>query len=182
LPAIGVAGVWAVITLLNGVGEETGWRGYAIPHLQRSHSPLVASLILAAFWATWHVPAFFLLETYQGLGPATVPAFFVGLASGAILLTWLYNRSGGSILLVVLWHGTYNLVSGTEAVQGTIAAAVSTAVIVQAAVLVVLELRVQRGGRPSVLGPPQSCAPTPNAVPLAPAGKASFHKGGMMRD
>ncbi len=156
LPEIGVVGVWAAMILVNGFGEETGWRGFAIPRLQRAHGALASSLILAVVWALWHLPLFFILETYRGLGVAVIPGFFLGLACGAVVLTWLYNRSGGSILIVALWHGTYNMASGTVAARGVVAAIVSTLVSVQAIALVALDLRARRRGERSPLGPPQA--------------------------
>lgn len=150
LPAIGVVGVWAMLTLVDGFGEETGWRGFAIPMLQKRFSPLVVSLAVALFWALWHVPYFFVVPTYKGFGPAAVIGFVIGLTCGSIVLTWLYNRSGESILIVAVWHGTYNLESGAEAVKGTIAAVVSTLVMIQAFLLVVWELRARRRGLSSV--------------------------------
>jgi membrane protease YdiL (CAAX protease family) len=150
LPAISVFEVWALLTLVDGFGEETGWRGFAIPALQKRFSPLVASLAVALFWALWHIPYFFVIPTYKGFSPAAVIGFVIGLTCGSIVLTWLYNRSGESILIVAVWHGTYNLVSGTEAVKGTIAAVVSTLVMLQALLLVVCELRAMQRGLPSV--------------------------------
>ena len=141
LPQVGVLGVWALLTAINGLGEETGWRGFALPALQRRFSPLISTLILAPVWAFWHIPYFFVIENYRRFGPGQVAGFVIGLTCGAVVLTWLYNRSGGSILLVTLWHGTYNLLSGTEAAGGLIAAVVSTLVMVQAGVLAFLEAR-----------------------------------------
>ena len=65
----------------------------------------------------------------------------------------LYNRSVGSILMVIVWHGLYNFVSGTQAATGMLAAVVSTLVMIQGAALIVAELRARRRGRPSVLRP-----------------------------
>jgi membrane protease YdiL (CAAX protease family) len=152
----GVLGVALTIIVVNGFGEETGWRGYALPQLQARFSPLTATLILAGFWAGWHVPQFFLLHSYQGFSPGTAIGFAFGLACGAVVATWLYNRTGGSILAVVVWHGIYNAVGATRAATGgpgTIAAVVSTMIMIQALVLVGLELRASRHGTRSILGP-----------------------------
>jgi uncharacterized protein len=152
VPAIGLAGVLLLI-FAGALGEETGWRGYALPQLQRRFSPLASSLILAGLWFGWHLPQFWVIATYRDFTPVQYVGMFLGLACGAVVLTWLYNRSGGSILLVAVWHGLYNLVSGTQAATGLLAAVVSTLVMIQAVVLVVLEVRARRRGRPSVPGP-----------------------------
>ena len=152
IPAIGLAGV-LVIIFAGALGEETGWRGYALPQLQRRFSPLASSLILAVLWFGWHLPQFLVIATYRDFAPVQYVGMFLGLACGAVVLTWLYNRSGGSILLVAVWHGLYNVVSGTQAATGMLAAVVSTLIMIQAVVLIVLDLRARRRGRPSVLGP-----------------------------
>ena len=152
-PAVGLVGVVLLITFVGALGEETGWRGYALPQLQRRFSPLASSLILALLWFGWHLPQFFVIAAYRDFGPGQYVGMFLGLTCGAVILTWLYNRSGGSILLVVVWHGLYNFVSGTQAATGMLAAVVSTLVMVQGVALIVLELRARRRGQPSVLGP-----------------------------
>ena len=154
---LGVVGVALLIVVVDGFGEETGWRGYALPQLQKRFSPLTSTLILAGFWAGWHIPSFFALRSYQGFSAGTGIGFVFGLTCGAVVATWIYNRSGGSILAVVVWHGIYDVVSGTRAAtggSGTIAAVVSTFIIVQALLLVVLEIRAGRRGMRSILGPP----------------------------
>ena len=152
VPAIGLAGV-LVLIFAGALGEETGWRGYALPQLQRRFSPLASSLILAALWFGWHLPQFWVIATYRDFAPAGYVGMFCGLACGAVVLTWLYNRSGGSILLVAVWHGLYNVVSGTQAATGLLAAVVTTLIMIQGIVLIVLEVRARRHGRPSILGP-----------------------------
>lgn len=132
---------------LNGFAEDTGWRGFAQPRLQQGGDVLRASLLLSVPWALWHVPSFFVLESYRGMSPLLFPGFFAGLACGSIVLAWLLNRSGGSLLLVAIYHAGLNLVSGTVAGRGTLAAIVSTGVMVHALILVALELRARRAGR-----------------------------------
>jgi membrane protease YdiL (CAAX protease family) len=152
----GLLGVWTVVLVINGYGEETGWRGYALPQLQFRFGPLTATLVLAGAWAGWHLPQFFLLQSYQDFSSAMLPVFVLGLSCGAVVLTWLYNRTGGSILAVVVWHALYNLTGATKAAgagSGVLAAAAWTFVVVQALVLLALELRAHRAGAPSVLGP-----------------------------
>jgi membrane protease YdiL (CAAX protease family) len=151
-PAIGLVGVLLLITFVGALGEETSWRGYALPQLQRLFSPLTSSLILALLWFGWHLPQFFVIDTYRDFSPVQYVGMFLGLTCGAVVLTWLYNRSGGSILLVIVWHGLYNFVGATQAATGMLAAVVSTLIMIQGVVLVVLELRAHRRGRPSVPG------------------------------
>jgi CAAX protease family protein len=145
-PEIGPLGVWALLILVGGFGEETGWRGYALEHLEKRFGALAGTLVLAVGWALWHVPSFFVIDTYIKLGAAGMPGFLLGMMSGAIVLTWIYHRCRRSILAVAVWHGTFNLTSGTLAARGTIAAIVSTGVMVWAVVLVILELRARRRG------------------------------------
>jgi len=150
-PAIGLAGVLLLI-FAGALGEETGWRGYALPQLQRRFSPLASSLILAVVWFGWHLPQFWVIATYREFAPVQYVGMLCGLACGSVVLTWLYNRSGGSILLVAVWHGLYNFVGATQAATGILAAVVSTLIMIQGVVLIVLEVRARRRGRPSVLG------------------------------
>jgi hypothetical protein len=90
-------------------------------------------------------------------------------SSGSVVLTWLYNRSGASILVVSVWHGTFNVFGGTTtATEGTIAAVVSTAKMIKAFVLVALELRARHNGLPSFLGP-KTDRITPSRQPQTPA-------------
>ncbi|MFI5079705.1 MAG: CPBP family intramembrane glutamic endopeptidase [Streptosporangiales bacterium] len=152
IPAMGLVGVLLLI-FAGALGEETGWRGYALPQLQRRFSPLASSLILAVLWFGWHLPQFFVIATYRDFGPVGYLGMFLGLACGAVVLTWLYNRSGGSILLVAVWHGLYNVVAATQAATGMLAAVVSTLIMIQGIGLIVADLRARRRGQPSVLGP-----------------------------
>ena len=135
LPDLGVM-AWGLWFLTSGLGEELGWRGFALPHLQRSHSAAASSVLLAIGWAGWHLPAFFYLPSYAAIGLRILPGFFVGVLAGAIVLTWLYNSSGGSVLAAVLWHASFNFVTASPNAAGLAAAVTSTLVIAWAVVIV----------------------------------------------
>jgi membrane protease YdiL (CAAX protease family) len=142
-PALAIAG-FLLVTFAASLGEEVGWRGYALPHLQRRFSPLAATLILAPMWWLWHLE-FFVVDS---LPLVAFPGFLVEVTGIAIVLTWLYNRTGGSIMLVVVWHAMYNFAT----VPGVAAVLIPLLVIVLGVVLVILDLGARRRGR-SVLGP-----------------------------
>jgi membrane protease YdiL (CAAX protease family) len=130
-------GMWAwEVWFIASLGEELGWRGFALPRLQRRHSAMTATLLLSLGWAGWHLPAFFYLPSYAAIGPAVIPGFFLGILAGAIVLTWLYNSSGGSVVAAALWHASFNLVTASPNAAGLTAAVTSTLVMVWAVVIV----------------------------------------------
>lgn len=98
--------ILVVALVIPALFEEIGWRGYALPRLQSRTTALVASLILGVIHACWHVPLWFI----PGLGFESLPFPFYGLlAMGlSILFTWLYNSTGGSLLIVALFHAAIN--------------------------------------------------------------------------
>lgn len=102
-----------------GYGEEGGWRGYALPLLQKRFSPLTASVILTAFWAMWHLPLFFYRPGYTGMDAAGVAGWVLSLLTGSILLTWLYNGSKQSLLVCAVFHATID-VAFTSDVPGAV--------------------------------------------------------------
>src|SRR5215217_6881270 len=91
----------------SALGEEIGWRGYVLPRLQSRMSALSAALLLAPIWALWHLPLW--LTGAPGRTPLIYAGFVLSAFALSVLLTWVYNSTGGSLLLVVLLHATYNL-------------------------------------------------------------------------
>jgi uncharacterized protein len=91
----------------SAMGEEIGWRGYALPRLQTGRSALSASLILGVIWGFWHLPLYFAGQAGRPL--SLLPLFVVSTIALSVIITWMYNSTGGSLLLVVLLHATANL-------------------------------------------------------------------------
>jgi membrane protease YdiL (CAAX protease family) len=149
----GVAGSWgslatlAFVFVVNGVGEELGWRGFAVERLSTRHSLVVTAVLIALAWAPWHLPLFFLTASFQAFAATDIAGWAFGLTAGSIVLAWLYRRSGGSVLLVSAWHTAFNLTSATPAASGAVAAASSTVVMVAAVAIVVVEVRGRRRRR-----------------------------------
>ena len=108
-PQFSALGFIAYNIVSFGFGEEVGWRGFAFPRLQSRHSALVATLRLTVGWALWHLPLFFYRPGYTSMGAAGVVGWFFSLLTGAVLLTWLYNESRGSILVVALFHAAVDV-------------------------------------------------------------------------
>ena len=87
-------------------GEEVGWRGYALPKLWERLGLGPASIILGIIWATWHLPLFF----YPGsdiLGQS-FPLYLLQVTAISVTMGWLYWRTDGSLLLVMLFHAAVN--------------------------------------------------------------------------
>jgi uncharacterized protein len=81
--------------------------GYVLPRLQSRMSALSASIFLAPIWALWHLPLWLQGEPFQT--PTLYAAFFFSAFALSVILTWVYNSTGGSLLMVVLLHATVNL-------------------------------------------------------------------------
>ncbi len=84
-------------------GEEIGWRGYVLPRLQVRHSALVASLIVGVIWALWHIPKFLVPGNTSSFG-----LFLIRVVADAVLYTWLYNNTKGSLLMTTAFHAGAN--------------------------------------------------------------------------
>jgi membrane protease YdiL (CAAX protease family) len=91
----------------SALGEELGWRGFALPRQQANHSALYSSLVIGLLWGCWHLPLYLLGRDNRPLG--IFPAFVLAVIASSVLCTWLYNSTGGSLLIVVLYHAAANL-------------------------------------------------------------------------
>lgn len=107
--------VMVVLMPWNGpVGEEFGWRGYALPKLQNKYGPFIASLVIGAVWGFWHLPSFFAPQGVVGAIYAEVGVIFIllytlGTIGNSIFMTWVYNNSNASALVAgIIWHASIN--------------------------------------------------------------------------
>lgn len=151
IPDTGVAGVLGLWFLTYGLGEEIGWRGFALPRLQRGRPAANAAVLLGLLWAGWHLPAFFFRDTYVEMGLPGFAMFAVSICFASVVFTWLYNGSGGSILIAILFHVFFNWLSVSEA-GGRFVAIIMSAPIVAWAIFV-----VRRHG-------PENVSPNPKCV------------------
>jgi membrane protease YdiL (CAAX protease family) len=104
VPSVLVQSVF--VLLLVATAEEFGWRGYALPRLQARHNALLASVILGVVWAVWHLPLFFNPDTSYSNTPFWV--WMVFLLPYAVVQTWVYNGTGGSLLMCMMLHAVVN--------------------------------------------------------------------------
>ena len=86
-------------------GEEIGWRGYILPRLQTKFNALTSTLILGLIWGIWHLPKFLSHWNIIFFG-----WFMINILASAVVLTWIYNSTKGSLLLVVIAHAANNTV------------------------------------------------------------------------
>lgn len=96
----------ALFMLVLGPVEEFGWRGFALPLLQRRFAPLWSSLIIGIVWGLWHLPSFFIGGTPHS--EWVFAQFFVGAVALSVIMTAMFNASQGSILTVALLHFQLN--------------------------------------------------------------------------
>ncbi len=116
-PELGLFGFLLYNVLSFGIGEEIGWRGYALPRLQTGFSAFTASLVLTLGWAMWHLPLFFYRPGYVGMDFFGIIGWVFSLLTGSILLTWLYNSTRGSVWICVLFHASIDIAFTSDLVR-----------------------------------------------------------------
>src|SRR6266508_4358102 len=90
--------------LVNPIGEETGWTGFALPYLQRRFSPLLSAIILGAVWAVWHLPGFFVPSEMGVINPVSFIFFVLISIFVRVLWMWVANHTKGSGVAAILLH------------------------------------------------------------------------------
>jgi uncharacterized protein len=99
-------GLFAIATfVMNAIanGEEIGWRGYALPRLQSRSHALYSALVVGLIWSLWHIPLWI-----HSWNPTAYAWYSVGVLAKSVFITWIYNNTGGSLLLATLCHAMWN--------------------------------------------------------------------------
>jgi membrane protease YdiL (CAAX protease family) len=115
--------VFLLVLFFSVLGEEIGWRGFALPWLQKRYNALTSSLILGVIWAIWHLPLFWLPGDFHQQLPLLW--FLLQTMSITILYTWIYNATQGSLWMILLLHAASNTAFGVlpilpEAASGSL--------------------------------------------------------------
>ncbi|MGC5076740.1 CPBP family intramembrane glutamic endopeptidase [Agrococcus sp. DT81.2] len=105
VPLTAVAPLLATQILLHLLTEELGWRGFALPRLRARFGPLAASLVLGPIWAAWHIPLFLLSGSRQSY---PFVGFVLLAVSITVIMTWIFDRTRGSVLIAALFHAAMN--------------------------------------------------------------------------
>lgn len=125
LPGPAMVGLLFVQILLLGgpLNEELGWRGFALPVLQRRSNALISSFAVGVVWGVWHLPLFW--AGVPGYDIVPLHWYLLNTVALSVIFTWVFNGSGGSVLLALLFHTTFNTTNwlllsllGTSASQG----------------------------------------------------------------
>jgi uncharacterized protein len=179
-----LAGVGSVTTVLmmfavrlvnpgdGALGEEPGWRGFALPGLQSTLSPLVSTLILGVLVTGWHVPLLFLEDGL--LQPSIIVGFLLGTMAVTFWYTWMFNHTGGSVLITLISHAAQGTIQigalwsvGADFAQANLLfGIVSSAVAIG---LVVFDWKAWRAPAPAPATTTPPVMPPREAAPVAPA-------------
>jgi uncharacterized protein len=104
--ALAVANFALVLFVGGPLGEEFGWRGYALPAIARMLQWRTASLLVGVIWGLWHLPLFFLTDTPQSHMP--FPLFLASTIAESVMLAWLFVRTGLSVVPALIMHTSIN--------------------------------------------------------------------------
>ena len=130
------------VPLIGGAWEEPGWRGFSLPRLLETRSPLVASLILGVVWAVWHLPVYFVDDQHW--------SDLVLVVLATIAFTWFFQNALQSVLLAMVVHAVNNTVSGeyfSQMFDGSDSTRQSWMLVVTWGIAAALAVRYGRGFR-----------------------------------
>ena len=126
--------------ILRGIGEEPGWRGYALPVLRSRFGPLLATLVLWPLWLCWHLPSFLMRPEFEW---SAWLGFSAGVLSAAIWFTFMYDATR-SVLLAAIWHALINICRGFALAASAAAFMAFAQVVLLVAVLLIVYWLVRR--------------------------------------
>ncbi len=132
-PKLVLWGVAAFVIDAVTNGEEIGWRGYALPRLQSRYHALYSALVLGLVWSLWHIPLWI-----RSWNPTAYAWYTLGVLAKSVFITWIYNSTGGSLLVATLCHATWNTMGSLLPLTAT----VSKGDIGTLAVIILLEVAV----------------------------------------
>jgi hypothetical protein len=117
-PLYSVVPIFIFLTIFAGLGEEFGWRGFALPRLQARYNALVSSLIVGVMWGLWHIPLFLTEGTAQNIWQkdvgllSAILVFTLFVIVSSVQFTWVFNNTKGSVLVAAVMHGASNTWGG----------------------------------------------------------------------
>lgn len=148
---------FGLVLLVGGpLGEEFGWRGYAMPALARKLNWRRASLIIGVVWGLWHLPLFFLADSAQAHTP--IPLFVLNILAGSVVFGWLFARTQGSVLPALVLHTSLNAWAGILGIVPTATTGGSYAWVTAILVVIALALLLTPDPKTSERLPPLSRA------------------------
>ena len=142
-PEFALAGTALLVLDPGPIGEDPGWRGFALPRMLDRFSPTTAALLLGVIWTVWHLPAFL----FSGMPQSNLPLgwFCLSMVSVTVLMAWVTINAGGAVIPAILMHWAFNRFSDLGQ-DGAIYAAVAYTL---AALLVIACTKGSLGYRPT---------------------------------
>ncbi len=150
LPALPHVFTFDLVLAGAGIGQEVGWRGFALPRLQERLGPLAGALAVSIPWGAWALPLI-LLDRAATAHPAELGVVLAYsallLVSASLLLAHLVARTGGGIAFAATWHACLRFATATPGAREGVAGEVAVVLALAAAAVLAAELHARRSGR-----------------------------------